>query len=91
MIIAVTKQIFNTVDKKYKDSGYIRPQLVFWNVNGSINDTPVCVDDNNTALVSGFSPAVLKSIFSTTTDFSPYNIMMETINEARYDPVREAV
>lgn len=82
------KTNFQYVDQKYKASGYIRPQLVFWNVNGSINDTPVCVDDNNTALVSGFSPAVLKSIFKTT-DFSPYNIMMETINEARYDPVRE--
>jgi hypothetical protein len=83
------KTNFQYVDQKYKASGYNRPQLVFWNVNGSINDTPVCVDDNNTVLLSGFSLLVLKSIFKTT-DFSPYNIMMETINEARYDPVREA-
>lgn len=81
---------FQCIDEKYKSYGYIRPKIVFWNVNGSTNDFPVSVDDNDTALVSGFSTSVIKSIFSTA-EFSPYNVMKETINDSRYDPIRKGL
>ena len=84
------KTNFEYIDEQYKASGYTRPQIVFWNVNGSSNDFPVSVDDNNTALVSGFTTSVIKSIF-TTADFCPYNVMKETINDPRYESIREAL
>lgn len=84
------KTNFQTIDQQYKFYGYKRPKIIFWNVNGSTNDFPVSVDDNDTALVSGFSTSVIKSIFSTA-NFCPYNVMKETINDSRYDPLRNSL
>lgn len=74
---------FEMVDKMYKDAGYERPKLVFWNLRTS-NGVPVEFDKNGTALVSGFSPSIMKSILGST-DFTPRAIMMETIMNSRYN------
>ena len=74
---------FEMVDKMYKDAGYERPKLVFWNLRTS-NGVPVEFDKNGTALVSGFSPSIMKSILSST-EFTPRAIMMQTVMNSRYD------
>lgn len=78
---------FEYIDKKYKLHGYTRPQIVFWNVNGENKDFPVSVRDDGTCLVSGASPSTLKAIFSSTS-FNPYDIMRTTINDERYQQIR---
>lgn len=74
---------FEMVDQMFKDAGYERPKLVYWNLRTS-NGVPVEFDQNGTALVSGFSPSIMKSILSSTT-FTPRAIMMETVMNSRYD------
>lgn len=71
------------IKRKYKDAGYEVPNVVFWNLNSKDN-VPVKFDKSGTALVSGFSPAVMKGVLSGT-DMTPYGIMLATVNIERYN------
>jgi hypothetical protein len=75
------------IREKYETAGYTMPKLVFWNIQSrNAGNFPVQVSDNGTALVSGFSPAILKSLL-TGEDMSPIGIMNKTVNSARYEPI----
>ena len=76
------------ITKYYKKCNYTRPQLVFWNVNGDSDDFPVNTNDDNTALISGFSPSIMESILSTT-NLSSDIIIYKTLNSPRLLPIRE--
>ena len=74
------------ITRKYENAGYKVPKVVFWNLNSSYKNVPVEHTKSGVALVSGFSPAIAKSILSSNLDeFSPENIMMQTIMNPRYD------
>ena len=81
---------FQVIDKKYGTFGYKRPDLIFWNVNGSIDDFPVTSNDDGTAMISGFSANILQSILQGKT-FTPYTIMRETLDSERYNNIRSAL
>lgn len=81
---------FEAVDEMYRNAGFTRPQIVFWNVNGSSGDFPVTAGENGTALVAGASPSTLKAIINGA-DFTPNGIMRQTLDDERYNPVREAL
>lgn len=73
------------IRRKYEDAGYEAPAVVFWNLNDHGNK-PVKFNDQGVALVSGFSPAIMKSILAADLEnFSPVNIMLKTIGSDRYD------
>jgi hypothetical protein len=71
------------VKQMYADAGYVMPQLVFWNLHASKN-SPVVYDTSGTALVSGFSPSMLKNLLSGE-DMTPVAVMMKTLMVARYN------
>jgi len=74
------------IARKYSEAGYEMPKIVFWNLNGAYNNTPVRFDDRGVCHVSGFSPAIMKSILSNDLEeFTPYNVMLETLMKERYD------
>jgi len=81
---------FEEIEEKYFNSGYKRPQIYFWNVNGNINDFPVSVDDNGTCMISGASPSILKSVFRCS-EISPVPILRETLDDDRYQSVRRCL
>jgi Domain of unknown function (DUF2828) len=73
------------IERKYVAAGYKVPQVVFWNLNASYGNAPVKFDKSGTALVSGFSPAIVKPILSGDIDnFTPVAVMMKTIMDERY-------
>lgn len=74
---------FEMINKKFNDAGYVAPQVVFWNINDHGNK-PATFDQKGVALVSGFSPSILRSILSAKT-FTPEAVMLETILNERYD------
>ena len=75
------------IEKMYSDAGYTVPKIVYWNLNArNRRNKPVSFDTNNTALVSGFSPSLLKNILSGE-DMSPYNMMMNIIDSDRYKSI----
>ena len=81
---------FQAIKTKYAESGYIQPQIIFWNVCGSSTDFPVSVTDNGTALISGFSASVMSALINGT-DFSPYSTLRNTLDSQRLEPVRRVL
>jgi hypothetical protein len=79
---------FEQIQKLYRKAGYEMPELVFWNVNAGAN-VPIQADDNGTCIVSGCSPAILKSVLSGKI-VSPIDVMMESLYVERYAPIGEA-
>ncbi len=73
------------IQRKYEKSGYKVPRIIFWNLNSSAG-VPVSFDKSGAALVSGFSPSIMRSILSSS-DFSPVGIMLETIESDRYNMI----
>ena len=73
------------IRRKYEAAGYTVPQIVFWNLNAHDN-VPVKHNENGVALVSGFSPTIVKSVLAADLDdFTPENIMRKTIMVDRYN------
>lgn len=73
------------IKRQYADAGYKMPKVVFWNLNSTIKNVAVKFDQRGVAHVSGFSPAILKSILSDKLEkFTPENVMLETIMKDRY-------
>ena len=71
----------------YEESGYKMPGIVYWNIQSRQDNIPTRFDEMGTALVSGFSPSIMKSILSCE-ELTPYKMMMETIGSARYEPIK---
>lgn len=81
---------FENIDYMYALSNYTRPQLVFWNVASNTLDFPVSVNDDGTVLISGYSTDIMKTILDGG-KFDPYSIMRRTIDDSRYDLIRNAL
>ena len=75
------------IKEKYNNAGYKMPGIVFWNVDGRMGNVPVGAKDNNTALVSGFSPTILQSILSGDLE-SPLELMLKTLKNERYEVIK---
>lgn len=77
---------FQNIKKQYKQAGYERPILVWWNIQARGENSPVKFDKKGNILVSGFSPAIAKNILKMDTDMiSPINTMLNTILNSRYN------
>lgn len=69
-------------EKMFRDAGYKRPNIVWWNVN-SRGSIPVRFDEKGNALVSGCSPVIAKTVLSGEAD--PMKVMLRTVGIERYD------
>jgi hypothetical protein len=74
------------IEQMYSDAGYKIPKIIYWNLNARGNNYPVSFDKQGTALVSGFSPALLTNLLSGK-DFTPESMMFEVVNSSRYEKV----
>ena len=73
------------ISRKYEAAGYALPKVVFWNLNAEYGNAPVKFDKSGTALVSGFSPAVVKPLLAGDLEtFTPESVMLKTIMADRY-------
>lgn len=71
--------------RQFEKAGYKAPILVFWNVNDHGNK-PVTEQRENTVLVSGFSPSIMKTLLKADVEsITPIAQMMETLMDKRYD------
>jgi hypothetical protein len=73
-----TDVIEHCMDKWVK-AGYKKPQIVFWNMH-SYSGQPARAGSKDTAMISGFSPAILKTVLSNS-GMDPVKVMMETISK----------
>jgi hypothetical protein len=73
------------IERKFEEAGYSVPQIVFWNLN-SHDNVPVKYDKKGAALVSGFSPAIMKAVLAgNAEDFTPEGVMLKAVMIPRYD------
>lgn len=71
--------------KIFTDAGYSVPKIIYWNVNNSKN-VPVKFDSVGTALITGYSPVIMKSIINAKS-INPVEIMNKTVYNNRYDAI----
>ncbi len=74
------------IEKMYSDAGYKMPKVAYWNIQSRNSNNPVQFNDTNTALVSGFSPALLTSLLAGK-DMTPYSMMMDIVGSDRYEGI----
>jgi len=79
-----TSENFSTIDNKYARAGYTRPSIIFWNLNARVGNSPVTMTETGTAMISGFSPSIMKTALSNKS-VTPFETMMDTIGNDRYD------
>ena len=72
--------------KRFADAGYEMPKLVYWNVDSRKDTFLALKNDPNTILVSGQSASTFKNLIKGI-DLSAYEIMVQTLNDPRYDCV----
>jgi len=73
------------IERKFSEAGYDLPKIVFWNLN-AYDNVPVKYDTSGVALISGFSPAIMKSILTCNAeDFTPESVMRKAVMIPRYD------
>lgn len=70
---------FENIRLKFEENGYNMPKLVFWNLHAH-EGSPARARDNNVALVSGYSPSIMKAVLANET-FNPVSVMMEAIKD----------
>jgi hypothetical protein len=80
----VSVSAMEMVKQEFNNAGYEMPQIVFWNLNGRAGNSPVTYNESGAALVSGFSPSIVKSVLGGE-EMTPISIMLKTVMTARYD------
>jgi len=85
---------FEIIKEYYKAAGYKMPRVVFWNLRAEKDNVTASAFDESVSLVSGFSPTALKSFLSvqkvdneSLKQITPYETMMNTINDDRYSKI----
>ena len=68
---------FEHMKEEYERCGYKLPKIVFWNLNAHYG-TPARCSDDSVAMVSGFSPSIMKAVLNAE-DFNPISVMMEAL------------
>ena len=71
--------------KQFEAYGYAMPTIVFWNIADGGN-VPAKAGTAGVAMVSGCSPAIVKSLLRADLEtISPVGIMLDTVMVERYN------
>lgn len=75
-----------SIRSKYRSAGYQIPTIVFWQVNGSNNNSPAKQNDKGVILVAGHSPSTFASLMDSKAK-TPMELMLEVLYSPRYSSV----
>jgi hypothetical protein len=84
--------MYDGLQKKYAAAGYPKPpHIVFWNLR-STGGSPCLTTQENTSMMSGFSPAMLNLFcekgVEALTSMTPISMLKESLSNPRYDQLR---
>lgn len=71
------------IKSRFISAGYKVPTVIFWNVNTKTKSFPLKTTDK-AIMVSGFSPAILQTVFNLCDNPDPVEIMRMTVMADRY-------
>lgn len=80
-----SKTVFKNAKRRYKEKGYLLPEVVFWNVASRNRQQPVTKNEQGVVLVSGATPRIFSMVAGG--NLSPYTFMMEVLQSKRYAPI----
>lgn len=80
----VSASAMEMIESEFEAAGYKMPQIVFWNIVGRAGNSPVTYNKAGAALVSGFSPSIVKSVLGGE-EMTPISIMLKTVMVEKYD------
>lgn len=75
---------YEVIQRQYLQAGYVLPEIVFWNVRGDSTSCPVTMTQQKVALVSGFSPNILRTLCEGDIP-DPMSVMLSVLNNPHYD------
>jgi len=75
---------FANIKAQFERHGYIAPKMIFWNLRDAQTGSPAKTSDSNVALVSGFSPSIIKPVLECE-EISPFTILLKTIESYKVD------
>jgi hypothetical protein len=79
------KPHFELLKEQFEDAGYSVPKIVFWNLRSSTCEgSPAQATDTDVAMVSGFSPVLMKAILAVK-NFNPIDVMMKALEGINID------
>ena len=70
---------FSWMEEEFEKAGYKLPKIVFWNLDAHFGTPAKCKDDS-VAMVSGFSPSIMKAVLNAE-EFNPISVMMEALKD----------
>jgi hypothetical protein len=84
------KTHYQILQEKFSQAGYEMPKIVFWNVRASTSeDVTNNATDQGVAMISGFSPSILKTVL-TGKQYTPYTVLRQAIDNERYSKIKLA-
>ena len=82
--VSTNETHMDTIKKQFEAAGYKVPELVFWNLNQRSDGFGITEDMPKCAMLSGFSPAVLATVFGDG-PIDPVSVMLRTVAVPRYN------
>ena len=70
---------FDDMKAEYEKAGYELPKIVFWNLDSHMGTPAECSDDS-VAMVSGYSPSIMKAVLNAE-NFTPMDVMLEALKD----------
>ena len=77
--------VMDNIRESFHNHGYNVPKMVFWDLVDYGTNTHASHDDEDVALVSGFSPSTMKTILADVEQYTPMNVMLNAIMDERYN------
>ena len=77
------KTHFSWMEDEFKEAGYKMPKIVFWDLYAQPGQPAQCSDEN-VAMISGFSPAIMKAVLNAE-EFNPIDVMLEALEPIKLD------
>lgn len=76
----------DVIEKAFKAAGYELPEIVYWNLDAETTTTPVLHDRKGVALMSGYSPAMMKVFLGEADEVAEEG--WEAVNASDVEPVK---
>ena len=77
------KTHFSWMEEEFENAGYKFPKIVFWDLYAQPGEPAECSDEN-VAMISGFSPAIMKAVLNAE-EFNPIDVMLEALEPIKLD------
>lgn len=78
-VLGMSMTPLQVIRKKFAESGYIAPQIIYWNLNGHMSHTPCMFNDTGVSTLRGFEPSIINT-FLETGELDPSAIIFQTLS-----------